>query len=38
VIRDTGLTWPFLISGKQVAVPRPLVVILKSLAISLGLA
>ena len=33
-----GLTWPFLIDGEQVAVPRPLVVILKSLAIGLGLA
>jgi len=38
VIRDPGLTWPFLIDDKQVAAPRPLVVILKSLAIGLGLA
>ena len=36
--RDMGPTWPFLIDGKQGAVPRPLVVSLKSLAISLGLA
>ena len=33
-----GLTWPFLIDGKQLAVPRPLVVSLKSLAIRSGLA
>ena len=33
-----GLTWPFLIDSEQVAVPRPLVIILRSLAISLGLA
>jgi len=33
-----GLSCPFLIDGKQVAVPRPLVVSLKSLAIGLGLA